>query len=227
MKNKSEPSSEKMLISKAAKAGVTCTPTSVIVKRVSEPKPVTENIFQRGKQARAVTDVIFAPIKAVSEEGTGVDLITEDGDDSRKENEFGDDFFDELFSNLEQLNDNLEMLAPHAGNNCISMSLTLPHTLKRKPPSTPSADKPAPSEDKPGAFLLNPGYNLMWANYENPQKKHYSEGPEAGPGPDTPPHWNCNNDGVIKITLGDNLDEPPEQEILACFPSELTKFFFN
>ena len=108
MKNNSQSAPEKMMTPKAAVTGVACTPTSVIVKCVREPRPVTENIFQSVKQAnspaepRAVTEALFTPSKAGTEtgEGAGVQPITEDSDGSQKENDFGDDFFDELFSNL-------------------------------------------------------------------------------------------------------------------------------
>ena len=217
-------------------SGVVCVPTSVIVKHVGEPKSVTESIFQSVKQLqppepRAVTEVLFSPMTAATEE-VEAKPTGENSDNFRKENVPDDEFIEELFSNLEQLEDNLELLAPHAGNNCISLSQ----------PHTPTSDdvndlivfdkKLEPTEDKPGDFLLNPGDNLMWANYETPEKKHCSEGAEAGPAVlpfirETRDRWNTNDDsGVIKIIFQD-LDEPPEQDILSCFQNELTNLFFG
>ena len=67
MKNHSEFAAEKMRRSKPAETGVACTPTSVIVKSVREPKPVTENLIQT-REPRVVTEVLFATIETDTEE---------------------------------------------------------------------------------------------------------------------------------------------------------------
>ena len=190
--------------------GLTCTPTSVIVKYVREPNPVTENRFQprTTTEPRPVTELLFSPIKAATEKGAEEKPMAENSDETFLE----DDFFNELFSNLEELDNNLEILAPHAGDSCISLSLPLIQN-----------SKPSLSEDKPENCLLNPGDNLMWANYEIPEKRHCSGEAEAG----LFIRENTDNDGgAIKIIIQDNLDEPPDQESLSGFHNELKNFVF-
>ena len=209
MKDKSDSTFE---TNPVTETGLTCTPTSVIVKYVREPNPVTEDRFQprTTTEPRHVTELLFSPIKAATEKGAEEKPMAENSDETFLE----DDFFNELFSNLEELDNNLEMLAPHAGDNCISLSLPLIQNSL--------------SEDKPENCLLNPGDNLMWANYEVPEKRHCSGQAEAGLSiRETWHHSNTDNDdGAIKIIIQDNLDEPPDQESLSGFHNELKNFVF-
>ena len=125
-----------------APAQRTCCPTSVIVRRpdsaqgaatesllspaaVEEDTLDTESVFQRTDplfsvatpEPRAVTETFF------SEHRSGPSHEADTGPSNISEEE--QDFFEELFSNLDQM-DGLEQLAPHAGDHCVMVGYAQP-----------------------------------------------------------------------------------------------------
>ena len=158
--------------------------TPVIVTRPTNAQPsqapnaVTANIFSGASQAtakpapKAVTESVFS----VQKVSTG--LSEEDSEPSEA------DIFAELFLSLDQI-DNLDKLAPHAGNKCIPLS----RNEENKTPemSTLSFDDLFESNDRSPGFdqlssspgsvgdsesrqdvFINPSRNLMWGNSEGP-----------------------------------------------------------
>ena len=125
-----------------APAQRTCCPTSVIVRRpdsaqgaatesLLSPAAVevdtldTASVFQRTDplfsvttpEPRAVTETFFSAHRSgpSHEADTGPSNISEEEQD----------FFEELFSNLDQM-DGLEQLAPHAGDHCVMVGYAQP-----------------------------------------------------------------------------------------------------
>ena len=130
-----------------APAQRTCCPTSVIVRRpdsatagpswgaateslfspaaVEEDTLDTESVFQRTDsllsvttpEPRAVTETFFSAHRS------GPSHEADNGPSNISEEE--QDFFEELFSNLDQM-DGLEQLAPHAGDHCVMVGYAQP-----------------------------------------------------------------------------------------------------
>ena len=146
------------------------------------PNAVTANIFAGARQAttkqipKAVTESVFS----VQKDNTG---------SLDKHSELSEaDIFAELFLSLDQI-DNLDKLAPHAGNKCISLS----RNVEKKTPemTTLSFDDLFESNDiSPGGdqlssslssvgdgesgqdVFISPNRNLMWGNNEGPEGRN-------------------------------------------------------
>ena len=165
-----DAASEKRPCVESARCGsVSCTRTSVIVK--SSPKPVTQ--------------LLFSPI-------TPETPSRAESEDLQSESQLEKSFFDELISNLDEFYPSLERLAPHAGDQCIPIKLP----VLQYPASDHFKDfidlqlddtKEDEKEDGDNGFLY-PDKNLMWANYETPEKRRCY--PETCSGPDSAcPAW--------------------------------------
>ena len=150
---------------------VSCTPTSVIVK--SSPRPVTQ--------------LLFSPIKPETPNQAESEHL-------QSESQLEKSFFDDLISNLDEFYPSLERLAPHAGDQCIPIKLP----VLQYPASDHFKDfidlqlddtKENEKEDGDSGFLY-PDKNLMWANYETPEKRRCYPGSDTCSGHDsTQPAW--------------------------------------
>jgi len=116
--------------SEAYQKPVSCAPTSVIVRR--QQKSVNKTTEGDKPDPKAVTSSIFSQPKSEPDQTeTEPQTVTVELFDPKKEPELEEnDFFEELFTNLGQI-DNLEYLAPHAGEHCIPLEET---TSPKKPP---------------------------------------------------------------------------------------------
>jgi len=107
-----------------------CAPTSVIVRRQQKPVNTTVVVERSGTpEPIAVTGSIFSktfsqPQSEPEQTPTEPKTVTVELFDPKKEpeqlEENEEDFFEELFNNLGRI-DNLEYLAPHAGEHCIPL----------------------------------------------------------------------------------------------------------
>ena len=189
---------------------VTSTPTSVIVKsghvpECRSPRPVTQLMFSTVKPE----------ITVQTEPGTPEDI------GGNTENIF----FEELLSNLDQFYPGLEKLAPHAGDECIPIKDFMVFEL----------DEASPKEGREeGDGFLYSDENLMWSNYETPEKKicyprsERSESSLADPdtetlvwGGETPPgqvsvleqlQHGAETQRFVKNVVEKVLEDPPEKE---------------
>jgi len=173
--------------------------TEMLFSKKNEPKAVTEMLFYHHKEPKAVTEMLFSTMK------------TEKGEDKSEEN----NFFDELFSNLEQI-DNFDYLAPYAGDAHIPLNTNF--SKKLTPSSSPSSsidekDSMDKNEDLDNTIILrfdenfvqlsdddrdkpnpgnnvflNPDKNLMWSNCggTNFIKKPRIQIPDPAPPPSDP-----------------------------------------
>ena len=139
--------------------------TKMIFSQQNEPKAVTEMLFSQWNEPKAVTEMLFSQKnepKAVTEmlfsmksepkterdmsdrENVAVNCKTESlfSMEEREENDTEEKgFFDELLFNLDQI-DNLEYLAPYAGDACIPLNIKSPREI------TPSISPSSPMDNR-------------------------------------------------------------------------------
>jgi len=171
------PTPERVSVIFSARAPVIVT-RPALAQPARAPNAVTANIFSGASQAiakqipKAVTESVFS----VQQVNTG------SSDEYSEPSEA--DIFAELFHSLDQI-DNLDKLAPHAGNKCISLAR---NDEKKMPEMTTlSFDDLFESNDRspggdqlsssPGSVgdgesgqdvFISPNRNLMWGNNEGP-----------------------------------------------------------
>ena len=187
-------------------------------QKTRAPNAVTANIFSSASQMtvkktpKAVTESVFSVPKV------------DTGSPEEKSETSEADIFAELFLSLDQI-DNLDMLAPHAGNKCVPLSGNKeekpemkilnfddlfesndnsPMSMCDQLSSSPGSEGDAESGQD---VFINSGRNLMWGN---------SEGPGEGnkkPRIQNPRGWIDHESGAWP----DFLSEPPP-----CKEAEMT-----
>lgn len=172
------PTSERVSVILSARAPVIVTQPAH-TQPASAPNAVTANIFS------GVSQVTAKQIpKAVTESVFSVQKVNNGSLDEHSELSEAD-IFAELFLSLDQI-DNLDKLAPHAGNKCISLS----RNVEKKTPemTTLSFDDLFETNDlSPGGdqlsislisegdgesgqdVFISPNKNIMWGNNEGPE----------------------------------------------------------
>ena len=174
------------------------TPAPVIIRpRLEEtrPRPVTDQLFAPKRvESKPVTEMLFFPKKAAPRSVTELLFDSSSVVDTLAAAEKDEnDFFEELFSNLEQIED-LEYLAPHAGD--VAIDLKAPEVVlddpdkpvietfslddlmvldyETKSPLTNNAVQKKCEDEmqrnqQDNDIFLNPGRNMMmWGNTGSP-----------------------------------------------------------